>query len=72
MPLTDLGRDMVKSVNDSGMIMDCSHTGRQSSLDIMKISTKPVVFSHANPKALGGHERCIDDEQIKLAPIPAA
>jgi membrane dipeptidase len=56
---------MVRAVNSGGMIMDCSHTGRQSSLDIMKASTKPVVFSHANPKVLGGHERCIDDEQIK-------
>ncbi|WP_339862230.1 dipeptidase [Thalassospira alkalitolerans] len=64
-PLTDLGREMVKAVNAGGMIMDCSHTGRQSSLDIMKVSTKPVVFSHANPKVLGGHERCVDDEQIK-------
>jgi membrane dipeptidase len=56
---------MVRAVNNSGMIMDCSHTGRQSSLDIMRASTKPVVFSHANPRVLGGHERCIDDEQIK-------
>ncbi|OSQ39050.1 peptidase M19 [Thalassospira mesophila] len=64
-PLTALGHDMVKAVNNAGMIMDCSHTGRQSSLDIMRVSTKPVVFSHANPKVLGGHERCIDDEQIK-------
>lgn len=64
-PLTALGHAMVRAVNNSGMIMDCSHTGRQSSLDIMKTSTKPVVFSHANPKVLGGHERCIDDEQIK-------
>ncbi|MCC9622516.1 dipeptidase [Thalassospira sp. MA62] len=64
-PLTDLGKEMVQAVNASGMIMDCSHTGRQSSLDIMKVSSKPVVFSHANPRVLGGHERCIDDEQIK-------
>lgn len=64
-PLTDLGVEMVRAVNNSGMIMDCSHTGRQSSLDIMKVSSKPVVFSHANPKTLGGHERCVDDEQIR-------
>jgi len=64
-PLTALGHAMVRAVNNSGMIMDCSHTGRQSSLDIMRASTKPVVFSHANPRVLGGHERCIDDEQIK-------
>lgn len=65
MPLTDLGRDMVKSVNANGMIMDCSHTGRQSTLDIMAVSSKPVVFSHANPKTLGGHERCVDDDLIR-------
>ncbi|MFH1805661.1 MAG: membrane dipeptidase [Pseudomonadota bacterium] len=64
-PLTDLGHEMVRAVNRGGMIMDCSHTGRQSSLDIMRVSTKPVVFSHANPRVLGGHERCIDDDQIK-------
>ncbi len=63
--LTALGRHMVAAVNDAGMLMDCSHTGRRSSLDIMAVSDAPVIFSHANPAALVDHGRNITDEQIK-------
>lgn len=63
--LTPLGKRMVAAVNQSGMLMDCSHMGKRSSLDVMAVSTKPVVFSHTNPHALCDHARCIDDEQIK-------
>ncbi len=63
--LTPLGLRMVQAVNDAGMMMDCSHTGRKCSLDIMAASGKPVIFSHANPLALAQHGRNIADEQIK-------
>ncbi|NKD55796.1 peptidase M19 [Haematospirillum sp. 15-248] len=65
MPLTALGRRMVRAVHDNGMIMDCSHMGRRSSLDVMEVAQRPVVFSHTNPRALCGHERCIDDDLIR-------
>jgi membrane dipeptidase len=64
--LTALGRRMVEAVNAAGLLMDCAHTGRQCSLDIMAASTKPVVFSHANPLALVEHGRNITDEQIRV------
>ncbi len=63
--LTPLGKRMVNAVNQAGMLMDCSHTGRRCSLDIMQASSKPVIFSHANPLALVEHGRNISDEQIK-------
>lgn len=63
--LTPLGRRMVQAVNDAGILMDCSHTGRLSSLEIMDLSGKPVVFSHANPDALARHGRNVTDEQIR-------
>lgn len=63
--LTALGHRMLNAVNAAGMLMDCSHTGRQSSLEIMSASDKPVIFSHANPQALVDHGRNITDEQIK-------
>jgi membrane dipeptidase len=63
--LTPLGRRMLRAVNEAGMLMDCSHTGRRCSLDIMAASSKPVVFSHANPLALVDHGRNVSDEQIK-------
>ena len=63
--LTPLGERMVQAVNAAGMLMDCSHTGRQCSLDIMAASRQPVVFSHANPLALVEHGRNITDAQIR-------
>lgn len=63
--LTALGRRMVAAVNAAGVLMDCSHTGRRCTLDIMAASSRPVVFSHANPLALVEHGRNITDEQIR-------
>ena len=63
--LTGLGRRMVDAVNAAGLLMDCSHTGRQCSLEIMAASIQPVVFSHANPLALIDHGRNITDAQIR-------
>ena len=63
--LTALGRGIVAAVNDAGLLMDCSHTGRRCSLDIMAASTKPVIFSHSNPLALVEHGRNVTDEQIR-------
>lgn len=62
--LTDLGRSVVREINRLGMLMDCSHSSRQTALEIMDISTKPVIFSHANVQALVDHRRNIDDDRI--------
>jgi len=63
--LTALGHQMVQAVNEAGLLMDCSHTGRRCSLDIMAASVQPVIFSHANPLALVEHGRNVSDEQIR-------
>ena len=63
--LTPLGLRMVEAVNAAGVLMDCSHTGRRCSLDIMAASRDPVIFSHSNPLALVEHGRNISDPQIK-------
>jgi len=63
--LTSLGKRMLVAVSEAGILVDCSHTGRKCSLDIMEGSANPVIFSHANPYALVPHGRNITDEQIK-------
>jgi membrane dipeptidase len=63
--LTTLGRRIVAAINDAGVLMDCSHTGRRCSLDIMAASSAPVIFSHSNPQALVDHGRNVTDEQIR-------
>ena len=63
--LTDLGHRIVAAINAAGVLMDCSHTGRRCSLDIMAASNRPVIFSHSNPLALVEHGRNVTDEQIR-------
>jgi membrane dipeptidase len=63
--LTALGQRMVEAVNENGILMDCSHTGRLCSLEIMNSSSQPVIFSHANPYTLVQHGRNVSDEQIR-------
>lgn len=63
--LTDFGASVVLEMNRLGMTIDCSHVGFQSTMDIIALSEKPVVFSHSNPRALCDHQRNIHDEQIQ-------
>lgn len=63
--LSALGRDVVREMNRVGMIVDCSHASRRTTLDMMELSSAPVVFTHSNPAALHPHGRNILDDQIK-------
>ncbi len=63
--LTRLGERVVDECNRVGIILDCSHTGKRSTLEIMDRSEHPCVFSHSNPSAIVPNPRNIDDEQIR-------
>src|SRR3990167_2681906 len=62
--LTTFGNQLVHECNNVGMIIDCSHVGHQTSMEIIELSQYPVVFSHSNPTRLVNHPRNITDEQI--------
>ena len=63
--LTDIGRSLVKRIQNTGIIVDMSHNSIRTTLDICTITEKPVVFSHANARKLVDHPRNITDEQIR-------
>jgi len=63
--LTAFGRRVIAEMNRVGMLVDCSHTGYRTTMDIMEAATHPVIFSHSNPKALRPHGRNITDDQIR-------
>ena len=63
--LSRFGRRVVEEANRLGLILDCTHVGRRSTLDIIEASAAPVIFSHSNPKARCDNPRNIDDEQIR-------
>jgi membrane dipeptidase len=63
--LTLLGQRVVDECNRVGILLDCTHTGKRATLEIMERSVHPCVFSHSNPSALAPNPRNIDDEQIR-------
>jgi membrane dipeptidase len=64
--LTSLGRTVVAAGNAAGITLDCSHASERASLEIMAVSTQPVVFSHTNIKTLHDHPRTVSDRQIQV------
>lgn len=64
--LSNFGVDLVKRLNEQRIIVDCSHTGLQTTLDAMSHSSRPVVFSHSNVRAVHDVKRNITDEQIRM------
>ncbi|MBB6098104.1 membrane dipeptidase [Deinobacterium chartae] len=63
--LTRFGRRVLEECNRVGLLIDCSHVSRRSSLELTEFSADPVVYTHANPAHLCQHPRNIDDEQIR-------
>ncbi len=63
--LTEFGKQVVKRMNDLGMLVDVSHVGEQTFWDVINTTTKPVIASHSDVYALCQHNRNLKDEQIK-------
>jgi membrane dipeptidase len=63
--LTRFGERVVDECNRVGLVLDCTHLGRRSSLELIDRSAAPVIFSHSNPAAVAENPRNISDEQIR-------
>jgi len=63
--LTDFGRQVVKRMNELGMMIDVSHSGDQTFWDVIAITTKPIIASHSSVYSLAPSRRNLKDEQIK-------
>jgi membrane dipeptidase len=63
--LSRLGVALVEEMNRVGMIVDGTHSGYRTTMDMFEVSKDPVIFSHSNPKALWDVPICIADDQIK-------
>ena len=63
--LNTLGEQIVKRMNELGMIVDISHVGEKTFYDALRISTKPVIASHSCAYTLCPVPRNLTDDQIK-------
>jgi membrane dipeptidase len=63
--LTRFGEALVDECDRLGLLLDGSHVGKRTTLDIMARTKGPFVFSHSNAKAVVDNPRNVDDEQIR-------
>ncbi len=64
--ISDFGVAIIEQMNRTGMVIDVSHCGDQTTLDAFELSKKPVLITHSNCRALvAGHPRCKSDEAIR-------
>ena len=63
--LTDFGKEVVKRMNELGVIVDLSHTGEQTFYDAIATTTKPVLLSHSSVWNICPVFRNLKDDQIK-------
>jgi membrane dipeptidase len=62
--LTDLGYALVERMNKLGILIDVSHAGDRTSLEVIEASRDPVVVTHAGARALWPTRRMKPDEVI--------
>lgn len=59
------GEQVIKEMNRCGIMVDLSHAGEKSFYDALSISSKPIVCSHSNCKALCDVPRNLTDDQMR-------
>jgi membrane dipeptidase len=64
-PLTQMGRDLVRAMDEVGMIQDMSHLTDESFYDSLDRFQGPIFASHSNCRALVPGDRQITDDMIQ-------
>jgi membrane dipeptidase len=63
--LSDLGRRVVRRMNELGMLVDLSHVSDTTFRDVLEVATKPLIASHSCCRALASHPRNLTDDQLR-------
>ena len=64
--LSEFGEQVVKRMNELGMLVDLSHVSTSTLEDVAKLSKAPLFASHSAVRALKEHPRNLTDEEIKI------
>jgi membrane dipeptidase len=63
--LTEFGKQIVRHMNELGMMVDVSHVGEKTFWDVIATTSKPVIASHSSVYALCPVPRNLKDDQIR-------
>lgn len=63
--VTDLGGKAIAEMNKLGVALDLSHSNDPTTLDGIRLSTRPTVITHAGCRAIFNHPRNKADREMK-------
>lgn len=63
--LTDFGREVVRAMNELGVIVDLSHAHEKTFWDVARVAKRPLIASHSCAAALCPMPRNLTDDQIR-------
>ncbi len=63
--LSAFGREVIRTMDSLGMIIDIAHTGIKTIEDILAITKNPIIDSHCGARALCNNSRNLSDAQIR-------
>lgn len=63
--VTDLGKKVIRKMEEVGMLLDVSHLNETSFWDVAETVTGPFIASHSNVQAIRNVPRNLSDAQIK-------
>jgi len=64
--LSPFGELVVKEMNRLGMMVDLSHTAKETMMDAIRVSRAPVIFSHSSAYTECNHNRNVRDDVMPL------
>jgi membrane dipeptidase len=62
--LSDWGRQVLRRMNELGIMIDVSHISDRSFFEVLKLSGAPVLASHSCARALSDSPRNLSDEML--------
>ena len=63
--LSEFGKQVIRSMDSLGMIVDVSHVGKKTIEDILATSTKPIIASHSGAYTICNNSRNLSDTLIQ-------
>lgn len=63
--LTDFGKQVVKRMNELGMIIDVAHSSEAIIDDVLAMTTKPILTSHTGVKGMLNSQRNLSDDHLR-------